>query len=448
MRPLAFCRFLPGAGWQPHVLSVDPASVVPPHPVDVQLGRKVPSEVRVDRVPHSNPLQTLLNWRNQIRSRIAAGSNASTLAGAAHAPTKGDGASEAAASVDAGTLADAKHLALDWAFAFPDPQCHWLKPALAAAKAWPRAAVPEVVYATGGPWTSLLVGQALASYWQVPFVADYRDPWSNNPYVSFRSELLNAKARKLETSVLQSADRIVANTPELQAQLAKDYPALAHKLVTITNGYDPESFSTTPQHHGIDKDAHGKGLEICHFGTVYGKRSPKVLLQTLLELQEAGRVSAERLRCRFVGAWDVDDAECERVAKQLEHAGMLRREPAIPYQACLQQMQAADVLLVMQPDSPLQIPGKIYEYVATRRPLLLIGGEGATANLVQRHRLGLASPNRPAELRTLLLDVAEGRRSLSTPDPEQVARFNYTQLTAQLAATLDDASRAKLQRAS
>jgi hypothetical protein len=122
----------------------------------------------------------------------------------------------------------------------------------------------------------------------------------------------------------------------------------------------------------------------------------------------------------------------------LEKAGLLTREPPVPYQECLQQMCEADALLVIQPDSPLQIPGKIYEYVATRRPLLLVGGEGATANLVQRHRLGLACPNDAGRIRQLMVDVIEGRQVLSASPQAEIDRFNYRSLTADLARVLDE----------
>ncbi len=455
MRPLAWCRFLGASGWQPRVLAVDPSSVFPAHPVDAQLAARLPASLRVDRVAHGNPIQTLLRVRNRVRAGLRGGAAiaqaaASTPVPSSPSPTAGASISATTGSGDGGPLGELKHLILDWGFAFPDPQCAWLKPAVAAAKLWPRSEVPDVVLATGGPWTSLLVGQALAEHWRVPFIADYRDPWSNNPYVSFRSPLLNGRARALEASVCHSAGRIIANTPELQAQLARDYPEHAQKIVAITNGYDPDLFphATAGRTGGTSEQAAGQGLELCHFGTVYGKRTPAVLLQTALELVDAGRLTPAHLRLRFVGSWDVDEPDCERVAQALERAGILTREPAVPHQACLQQMLRADALLVMQPDSPLQIPGKIYEYVATRRPMVLIGGEGATANLVNRFGLGVAVPNQAARIRQVLLDIIERPQMLKAPTPEHVGRFDYRQLTADVAAQLDAVCRVPLAKAS
>ncbi len=432
MRPLAFCRFLEPYGWRPRVLTTDAQSVFPPHPVDAQLAGKLPAAVRVDAVPHGNPLQRLLAWRGRLRALLRSHQKGLQVEGSspkcAAPPTS--------AAVPGASL---KRLVLDWTFEFPDPQCPWLNPVTSHAKAFPQEEIPDVIWATGGPWTSLLAGQDLARHWGVPLIVDYRDPWTSNPYVSFSSDWLNGRARQLERSVLKQARRIVTNTHELRSRLQQDYPAEAAKVLTITNGFDPDAFPRLSQQSTAGQ--HKAPLELCHFGTVYGKRTPIVLLQTLLELSRAGRLSNAHLCLRFVGAWDVTDATCEDVAQQLEKVGLLKREPPVPYQACLRQMTAADALLVIQPDSPLQIPGKIYEYIATGRPLVLLGGEGATANLVNRHRLGLACPNRADDIRQLLCDIVDHRRTLTPPSSEEVARFDYRSLTGDLAKVLDEVLR-------
>ena len=436
MRPLAFCRYLESYGWLPRVLTTDPASVHPPHPMDRQLMTKLPSTVRVEVASHGNPLGRLVAWRNRVRAVLGVRKNGQAAGGPVQE-------SDGSPTTKSGRLGALKDLILDWRFAFPDPQCAWLKPAVAFARGWPEAEIPDIVWATGGPWTSHLVGQHLAQYWGVPYVVDYRDPWTSNPYVSFSSSYLNNSAGRLERSVCQGASRVMTNTHELRVQLERDYPDLAGKTLTITNGFDPDSFVAGSAGAGCagqvpEEHRRGSKLELCHFGTVYGKRTPAVLFQTLADLHREGHLSDERLRLRFIGAWEVTEPRCEDLAQRLEKVGLLTREPPVPYQECLRQMREADALLVIQPDSPLQIPGKIYEYLATRRPLLLVGGEGATANLVQRHRLGLACRNDPDEIRQVMTDVLEGRQALSAPSQEEIDRFNYRSLTADLAQVLDD----------
>lgn len=405
-------------------------SVYPVHPVDSQLLDKLPDGVKVDAVRHGNPIQTII----ALRDKLLGAANKSMNRSVSHtvAPTGAE-----LSQPGTGQLAGFKEYLLDRMFAFPDPQCAWLNPALTFATKMPGTETPHVVFATGGPWTSFLVGRRLAEFWRVPFIADYRDPWTGNPYVSFGSKSLNERARQLERGICEAAARVITNTHELRERLVKDYPNIEKKSLTITNGFDPDSFAVALEGSGKPNTVKNR-LELCHFGTVYGKRTPEVLLKVVVDLHKMGKVDSTKLCLKFVGAWEVAGRDCEDLAQSLEKVGMLERHPPVPYQACLQQMSKADALLVIQPDSPMQIPGKIYEYIATGRPLLLVGGEGATANLVQRHRLGLACANNAEKIRHTLLHAIEHPEALAVPDREEVNRFNYRSLTASLAKTLDE----------
>ncbi|MEQ1654304.1 MAG: glycosyltransferase [Nitrospira sp.] len=433
MRPLAFCRFLESYGWAPRVLSVDPTTVYPWHPLDPQLSSRLPHGVHVDFVPYRGLLQQIIGWRGRVKDLSRFGrKRPSRIAGVEPTTVSPSQRSKA------GKFREIKDFLLNWGFEFPDPQRAWFGPAVACARRLPQGEAPDAILATGGPWTNFLVGKRIAEYWQVPLILDYRDPWTSNPYFSFGSAFLNERSRRLERSIGNVATRIVANTPELQAQLEKDHAGFAGKTVTITNGFDPDLFRNS-QEGILQSTVRKANFEISHFGTVYGKRTPIVLLQALLDLYLAGRVTSEHICVRFVGAWEVTDPKCEELAQALEKVGLLTREGSVPYKECLRQMRAADALLVIQPESPLQVPGKIYEYIATGRPLLLLGGDGATENLVNRHRLGVVCANRAESIGQLFLDVLEGRRVLAGPNPTETGRFSYQNLTGDLARVLDEA---------
>ena len=102
-------------------------------------------------------------------------------------------------------------------------------------------------------------------------------------------------------------------------------------------------------------------------------------------------------------------------------------------------MSKADVLLTMQPGSTLQIPAKIYEYIATRRPLVVIGDSGATFNLVQRHKLGVCCPNNVQAIKQLMKELIRDSGRSASPAKESSDAFNYCNLSAQLAGILDRA---------
>jgi hypothetical protein len=285
------------------------------------------------------------------------------------------------------------------------------------------------------------VGKRLAQAFNIPFIADFRDPWIGG-YELFSSMLLREKSKSLERGVCAVAARVILNTEELRLRFCSVYPEWQHKFVTITNGYAEELRSVSPSQGNLGAIARTEGvgastLELCHFGTVYGNRSPIALFRAIQELSDEGMVTASRLRLRFVGAWDVNDSDCIQLAKALEERGVLRLIPPVSHQECLQEMARSDVLLILQPDYPLQVPAKIYEYIVAGRPLLVIGGEGATANLVQRHRLGRCCPNTVQEIKRTLLSILSSESPLLAPTPADTEQFSYRALSGRLAELLD-----------
>lgn len=431
MRPLGFCRNLPTWNWQPRVLTTTPVCVHPTHPVDAKLGQRVPPAIEVVRVPYTDRLQKLLQMRDWLRTYLRKRS----VTKGRERPSMNEQTAHSVTPADR-PRGNVKDLLLDWAFAFPDRQCGWLRPAV--REFLKTGNIPDVIFATGGPWTNFLIGATLAKHFNRPLVLDYRDPWNCNPYYSFNSPLLSQKSRLLEAQVCRVASHVTVNTEELRDRLIADYEGLRDRCTWISNGFDRDLFIQEDREDVVpDGLFTSGGYELCHFGTVYGKRTPRVLFQALWEMFQDGQLKPDAIRLRFVGGWDATDRECERYAVNLEQQGFLRRQPPISHDQCLRQMKRSSVLLVLQPDSPLQVPAKIYEYVATGRPLMLIGGEGATANLVSRHALGLSSPNQLAPIKLLLNDLATGKQKFTPPDPARVNRFEYGSLTGQLVTVLN-----------
>ena len=430
MRPLGFCRHLQAYGWLPSVLTTTPESVYPPHPVDHHLESYVPQDVKVEYVGYRDSLSHLIDVRARMRSFLS-GRHLNMqphAGGSAASPAIRTESLERPRSILKDTI-------LDWLFAFPDRQASWISAAVGRITG-PKLHTPDIVIATGGPWSNFIVGRTLARRLNCPLILDYRDPWTCNPYYSFSSQFLTRKARRLERSLCLEASRVIANTEELRQRLCAEYPKINERCVAITNGFDPEILGTAAVDYA-DHEGGIKGYELCHFGTVYGKRTPRILFQAIWELYQEGLLKPEKLRLRFVGAWESTDEECNKLAQVLEKQGLLTREPPVSHLSCVRQMKQASVLLVVQPESPLQVPGKIYEYIAVGRPLLLVGGEGATAGLVERHNLGLSCPNDLQELKRTLRRIITGGMTLNRPDLQTVSRFEYRSLAGSLAELLD-----------
>jgi len=424
MRPLGFCRHLSAHGWMPHVLTTTVDSINPRPGTDPALETGVPASVVVDRVPHGDLTQRAIRLRNAVFRRQ---------------PTAGgpDGESSQPLRKKTGRHPlDPRAVVLDHLLQYPDQYAPWLRPAVRRGLQINRTARIDAVLATGKPWTGLLVGQRLARRLGVPFVADFRDPWTRNAYNGPRSSALHARDKKVERDVCLSASFVIANTEELRRQFAEDYPDLRDRFLTITNGFD-DSAESNPQDLAPPGSTHDSaGVELWHFGTLYGNRDPLALLTAVSRLRANGVLGAETFRLHLVGSWLVTNSETNRLAEALQGQGVVVRTNSVPHAECLRLMRAAPALLALQPASPLQIPAKIYEYVATGRPLVVVGGEGATAALVDRHRLGRCCANRADAIESLLRGMLGGER-LATPDPAACATFSYRTLTTTLASRLD-----------
>lgn len=419
LRPVGLCRYLREFGFEPHVVCSDPASIHPPVGRDTTLEALVPEFVRVDRIQYRNILKELLSLREHIRQVIG------SVRAKQRSPTTDDEVTVAEPSV--------KDMILDRLFVFPDHQKYWMRPVVKHVCALPEAQRPDVVLATANPWSSLLAGASIAQRLAIPFVADFRDPWSRNPKPQPNARLLPQIA-ELERRVLQVAARVITNTEALRNSLASDYPANAGKIDVITNGFIEDMI---PEPSAQDYTA--GPIELCHFGSVYSLRDPRSLLEAMNELAADGVLSPKDLRIRFVGAWETQDARCEELAHHLESAGFIRREPAMPREEAMRSMSLASYLLILQQGFPLQIPAKLYEYIAVGRPVVVVGGEGATCDLVQKYGLGACCPNEISALRNLLSDILSKTHSVPAPNPATIRQFSYRDITRRVARTLEEA---------
>lgn len=416
------------------MLATDVPSALPPHPEDRKLLEAVPEHLQVTRIGHPDPRGRFLKVLDYVR-HLRSERRKTDIQGESNST-----ATELISSQSESMLRKASKLLVEACWEFPDFQAPWYRPAVRALTRVPSEDRPDLILATGRPWTGLLVGLRQARRWKVPFIADFRDPWvAGQQYGTSEyqrsAEVLWNRAQTLERSVCEGAARVILNTDELRAAFCMRYPELSEKFVVITNGYPEhlaERFNTVCREN-VQPPQRIEAVEFAHFGTVYGGRNPVALFQAVDQLLKEGKIEPARMRLRFVGSWEVNDVTCERLAKNLEQKGVLEREPPVSHQQCLAKMVKADYLLVLQASFRLQIPAKIYEYIVANRPLLVIGGEGATENLVTRSNLGRCCPDQVGSLKETLMALLSDGQIIRPPSPSDTAQFGYRELTGKLA---------------
>ncbi|MGH9580829.1 MAG: glycosyltransferase, partial [Terriglobales bacterium] len=280
-RPAAFTKYLLAEGWQTTVLTVAGAAGVE----DASLLRKIPPEVRIVRTPYWH----LRQWE---------GSAASLVRSVTTRPM---------AVKDGRPHALQPHLRnlADWiqnTLYFPDDSAGWIPFALEKALELHLRERFDAVYTTHPPRAGHVVGMLLSALCRVPWVAEFRDPWTIPPGSQPIAELTvpaAARNRWLLRRMVQAADAIIAVTPGHAEELVSVWKAPADRVAVINNGFDDEDFSALAD-NGRPAWMRPDCVHLAHFGTIYpefhGSFFP-ALVEAVRESEEVRR----RLRVHIIG---------------------------------------------------------------------------------------------------------------------------------------------------
>nr|WP_169816664.1 glycosyltransferase [Rhodovibrio salinarum] len=253
---------------------------------------------------------------------------------------------------------------------FPDYYVGWIPPGLKAGRALTRDWTPDVIYASGPPFSALVLGWRLARGLGVPLVTEFRDRWSDDPYYP-PGRLRAALDRWLEGRIVRGSRALVT----VSEPWAETYRArFAKPVLTLYNGYDPELVDPARAER-----TSGGPLRVVYTGSIYpGRRDPAVLFEAI---QRLGADPAQVL----VEFYGTAPRHVWPIAERYGVSACVRVHPPVRQPEAVQKQLEADVLLLMQWDDPREqgnVPGKLFEYLGARRPVLLIGLEGGVPDRI------------------------------------------------------------------
>ena len=416
-RALKFARYLGEHGVQVSVL----AGEDPGYLQDASLLAELPPGLRVLRVPHRTLLQRML-------ARRATGATAdATRGGAAVSPAWRDALLGAWA-------------ALQW----PDERGGWARAARLPGRRLLREAGIDIVMSTAPPAAAHALAWRMACDAGLPWVADWRDLWADNPGSTLPA-WRRALDRRTEARWLRDAAGVVAVTPTWQRRYAQQLGERC-PVAWIPNGYDEADFAALPLPRAAPQDG---ALRLVHVGSFYGPRDPAPLLDALERVLRRRAGHAPALKLRLVGAIG-SRFEPALAAFEVRRPGVVERRPYVPHAEALAEMCAADALLLVVGAGDGRraevvagtLPGKLFEYLRAGRPVLLLGDPaGDAAELLRRHGRGwIADETRPAEIAEALAALCDGRAPPPAPPEPRVARFERRALAGELAAFLHECS--------
>jgi glycosyltransferase involved in cell wall biosynthesis len=318
----------------------------------------------------------------------------------------------------------------------PGPDSGWYRPALHTARRLIREESIAAIFSSSPPTVSHRIALRLSEEWNLPWMADFRDPWSP----SFRPDnepmwwrYLN---RSVESRCVRLADRVICNTEWLRKDFLMSHPQLPQqKFVTLTNGFDDPTLPSNK------RSPTGSRRLFLHLGNIYGLRRIDTFCLAIENLVATQKIDPSTFQILFLGHVDPRlEASARESAPELFRFGCIEFTERVGREEAQQTLAEADKLLIFQGGHYLQVPAKFYDYLLTGRPILAVAQKGALTDLLEETGSGIwADPEKPKEIAANFLRLL-ALPGISSVEAQQrwYERFHYRPLTQRLAAYVHD----------
>lgn len=355
-RPAKFAKYLPDFGWSPTVWAINRINGMPRDP---SLLSDLPDDVMIHARPDSSKARAM---RRRIRSLIDTRGVASKFA-----------------------------KAVDWRLEawlarkpIPDDYVAWAKASVKPLCRLIRKERIDVIYSTSPPHSNQWLALALKRETNLPWVADFRDLFTDNYLYEEASPKRRIAHGRLEEEFLERADVVVGVTDRQTAILSDHVPTLRHKFLTITNGFDPADFSGLQ----VGQCSDGMRFVLAHVGRFDHRRMNDAWFNGLKRFVTSLGSDRERFMLRIVG-----HASSETHKKAAATGVASTFTGYISHAEAVREMRSADALLLNIPHGPngdSVIAAKVFEYLAAQQPILVVGPQGGECEkIVQSCEAGL-----------------------------------------------------------
>jgi glycosyltransferase involved in cell wall biosynthesis len=313
---------------------------------------------------------------------------------------------------------------------WPDGGVGWLPFALWAGLRSARRDRPDVIFSSSPPQSGHLAAMAVHRLTGIPWVADFRDEWAADAHRADQPRALARLAARVERAFTKHAQRSVVAADYFDiAGLSNEDP----RRVEIPNGVDDADLATS-SHPPADR------FVLAYVGTIYGIRDPSPVFQALARLIDRGEVARARFEVRLVGSLWLEGFE-PPAGIEVQSTGY------VDHARALKEMSAATALLLYVPSASLAPSGKLFEYLASGRPILCLAHpDNLASRLVDAWDAGVvADPHNESEIERAVLTLWKRWQENGLPDQDEVRRRTLEQYSRRagaerLAAVLDEAS--------
>ena len=390
-RTLKFVKYLPTFGWEPTVLTVEPSGYLARD--ESLLEDLAGKPVRIVRTQQAGPGRVMSGkdvvrlppeWSRKLFSRMS----------------------------------DSVYI--------PDNKRGWRRAAVRRALALHAETPFDLVFATAPPFTAFLAGSEVKAHLQRPLVLDFRDPWVDYPFKFYPTPLHRFANVVLERRALKASSHVVTTNRTVKELLIRRHGFLGYNDIDIIpQGYDPEDFNgitpPPPQAGAIRK------MRVTYAGIFWEDRVPDYFLLALHEIFRDQPRLRGRIVAEFVGTFREENT---KLVRRLGLHDAVELSGYLPHKETIRRLIAADVLWMIVGDD-LGSPGKTYEYIGARKPILGCAPDGFIRQAILEAGGTVTAPEDVQGIKRALLAYYEQfeHHQLPAPPEEVVRKYDRTTLT-------------------
>lgn len=367
-RTSKFIKYLPFYNYQPIVITAKEPSV-PSY--DPSLLKEIPKNVLVLRTPS---LEISYNKKQKAWQKLIVENNCSC-----HAK-----------KLFSKIIKNIIHIIFT-----PDYQIGWIPFAVFTSIKIIKLHKIDTIFISVPPFSSLLIGIVLKILTKKEWIADFRDEWIefyNEFYSAHKRSFGLAISKKIERIAVHSAYKITAVTEKMTRNFKLKYPSIHERFIWLPNGFDSEDFASSLTRKTTDK------FTLTYTGTLFSVTTPKYLISALKNLVLELPEMKNNMIVNIVGRITDDILPLFDVPLL---NGIINIVGYVSHKESISYLMQSDVLILIIDDIPNSInisTGKIFEYLAARKPILaLVPKEGEAANLIRSANAGIIVPPRDIE---------------------------------------------------
>ena len=310
-------------------------------------------------------------------------------------------------------------------FFIPDARACWIKPSVIKLSKYLKEHPVDAILSDGPPHTNTMIAQKLSEKFNIPWLADFQDPWTQVDYYKLLklTKWADKRHKAMEQSVFRTAAKITIASPTW----AKDLEKIGAKNVSVIYyGYDEDDFVNLKSNNNSDN------FIISHTGILGNDRNPEILFKALSDIVSENETFRNKLKIIFAGTVD-ESVRTVIKENNLEHfyqeTGNISRHEA------LQLSNNSNILLLpinKADNAKGRLPGKLYEYLRIGKPILCLGPVDSDASeIIAKTNSGKTFEyDDYKNIKSYILGIFENKIKFKPKNIEQYSNLTQTGLIA------------------